>query len=188
MGIPVPVPGSVTDWPCNKVVSFPANTGKDATLLQGQSVALPGTGTGIPIWTPASYLDNSTIFMPIATPPQSTTYTLSVTDTNGCVNSDIVTITVILPTFNGIITTLFTPNGDGINDTWYIQDIQNYQENEVMVFNIHGQLIYSQKNYMNDWKGTYNGKELPDGTYYYVLKFLEDDAIFKGSLDILKNK
>ena len=33
MGIPVPVPGSVTDWPCNKVVSFPANTGKDARTV-----------------------------------------------------------------------------------------------------------------------------------------------------------
>lgn len=167
---------------------FPVFAGNDTTLFQGQSVTLPGSGTGIPIWTPAANLDNSTIFMPVATPPLSTTYILSVTDTNGCVNSDVVIITVILPTFNGIITTLFTPNGDGINDTWYIQDIQNYQDNEVIVFNIHGQQIYSQKNYMNDWKGTYNGKELPDGTYYYVLKFLKDDAIFKGSLDILKNK
>lgn len=167
---------------------FPVFAGNDTTLFQGQSITLPGTGTGIPTWTPTTYLDNSTIFMPVTTPTQSTTYILSVTDTNGCVNSDIVTITVILPIFNGIITTLFTPNGDGINDTWYIQDIENYQDNEVIVFNIHGQQVYSQKNYMNDWKGTYNGKELPDGTYYYVLKFSEDDLLFKGSLDILKNK
>lgn len=167
---------------------FPVYAGNDTALFPGASVLLQGSGTGTPIWTPATGLDSSNVFMPIATPSITTNYILTVTDSNGCVNSDVVVITVILPTFNGIITTLFTPNGDGINDTWYIQNIQNYPDNEVMVFNIHGQQVFDQESYMNDWKGTYNGNELPDGTYYYVLKFLKDDTLFKGSLDILRNK
>jgi gliding motility-associated-like protein len=166
----------------------PVSAGNDTTLFPGGTAVLQGSGNGIPIWTPATYLDNSTIFLPVSTPLQSTTYTLTVTDTNGCVNSDVVIITVSSLTFNGLITTLFTPNGDGINDTWFIENIANYTESEVMVYNTYGQQVFYQKNYQNDWKGTYNGKDLPDGTYYFVLKFADNDNLFKGSVDILRNK
>lgn len=172
----------------NVLAPFPVFAGNDTALFPGASVILQGSGTGTPIWTPGTGLDSSNVFMPIASPSITTNYILTVIDSNGCINSDLVVITVILPIFNGIITTLFTPNGDGINDTWFIQNIQNYPDNEVMVFNIHGQQVFDQESYMNDWKGTYNGKELPDGTYYYVLKFLKNDTLFKGSLDILRNK
>jgi gliding motility-associated-like protein len=87
-----------------------------------------------------------------------------------------------------MISNLFTPNGDGINDMWYIQDIVNYPENEVFVFNIYGQQVFAKQGYMNDWAGTYNGNALPDGTYYYVLKFSDSEIVVKGSLDILRNK
>lgn len=171
------------------LIPFTVSAGMDTTISPGESVILTGTGTGIPLWSPSTGLDNSTIFTPTSTPAVTTTYVLSVTDPNGCINSDAVVITVISPTFNGIITTLFTPNGDGINDNWYIQNIESYPDSEVMVYNIHGQQVYNQTNYMNDWKGTYNGSPLPDGTYYYVLTFSKDESlIFKGSLDILKTK
>lgn len=167
---------------------FPVFAGNDTTIAPGEFVTLAGTGTGIPLWTPSTGLSNSTIFTPVATPLQTTSYTLSVTDMNGCINSDIVVITVIPPVFNGIIATLFTPNGDGYNDNWYIQNIERYTDSEVIVYNVYGQEVYNQKNYMNDWKGTYNGTPLPDGTYYYVLKFSKDEKVYSGSLDILKNK
>jgi gliding motility-associated-like protein len=90
--------------------------------------------------------------------------------------------------FDGTITNLFTPNGDGINDTWFIKDIGKYPESEVFVYNIYGKLVYTKKGYTNDWQGTYNGADLPDGTYYYVLRFEDNDKISKGSLDILRSK
>lgn len=162
--------------------------GNDTIISPGESAILQGSGSGSPFWTPSTGLDSSNVFRPVASPFQSTNYVLTVTDSNGCVNSDGVMITVITPIFNGTITTLFTPNGDGINDAWYIENIENYPDNEVMVFNIHGQQIYSQKGYVNEWKGTYNGKELPDGTYYYILRFAREKELFKGSIDILRNK
>jgi len=90
--------------------------------------------------------------------------------------------------YNGMISNLFTPNADGFNDFWYLQDILNFPDNEVTVYNIYGNQVYNKKAYTNDWAGTYNGAELPDGTYYYVLKFDNSDKIIKGSVDILRNK
>lgn len=164
------------------------NAGNDTSILLGESLTLSGAGNGSLNWSPSNSLNNPYIFNPVSTPASSTTYTLTVTDTNGCSSSDNVTITVLLPEFDGMVSNLFTPNGDGINDTWYIQNIQSFQGNEVFVYNIYGNEVYKKKEYTNDWKGTYNGADLPDGTYYYIIKFEGQDKILKGSVDILRNK
>jgi len=88
----------------------------------------------------------------------------------------------------GKVVNLFTPNGDGINDTFFIKGLNNYDDNEVSIYNIYGNQVFNQKAYKNDWKGTYNGSDLPDGTYYYVVKFSTSDKIIKGSVDILRGK
>lgn len=164
------------------------DAGPGSTITLGQSVTLAGTGNGTPLWTPSSWLSDPAIFNPIATPEITTTYTLFVTDAKNCVNSDTVTITVLKLKYDGKITNLFTPNDDGINDTWYLEDIQKFPDSEVIVYNIYGQEVFSKKGYTNDWKGTYNGDDLPDGTYFYVLRFDNSDTVLKGSLDILRNK
>lgn len=165
---------------------FPVFAGNDTSVIAGQSVQLTGTGTGVPVWAPAGTLDNPTIFTPIATPTTTTTYNLIVTDINGCVNNDGIIVTVISPTFNGVVANLMTPNGDGFNDYWYIQGIQNFPDNKVFVYNIYGNQVYSKEGYMNDWQGTYNGAELPDGTYFYVITFDKPEKVVKGSLDIMR--
>lgn len=168
--------------------SFPASAGNDTSIGYGQSLVLNGSGTGSPTWSPAAGLSNAGIFTPTGMPANTTTYTLSVTDTNGCRSSDNVTVTVIMPEFNGMVSNLFTPNGDGINDTWYIESIRDFPGNEVFVYNIYGNKVFEAKAYANDWKGTYNGAELPDGTYYYILKFDDNSKIIKGSVDLLRSK
>lgn len=164
------------------------SAGNDTTIFLGQSVQLNGTGSGTALWSPIEGLDTTSIFKPTATPTVSTMYLLTVTDNNSCISMDSVLITIDLLEFDGVITNLFTPNGDGINDTWFIKDIEKYPENEVFIFNIYGQTVYTKKGYVNDWQGTYNGAPLPDGTYYYVLRFEDSDKITKGSLDILRSK
>lgn len=169
--------------------SFSVNAGVDVTIGQGQSTTLNGSGTGIPLWLPASSeLDNYNSFNPTATPSVTTNYILSVTDVNSCVNSDTVLVTVISSTFDGIITNVFSPNGDGINDNWYIENIKYYPNNEVTVYNIYGNVVFTEQGYTNDWQGTYNGAPLPDGTYFYVIKINDESPTIKGSLDILRNK
>lgn len=167
---------------------FPVSAGNDTMIDLGTSLVLNGSGTGAAIWSPATGLNSTTLFTPTSTPSADIVYTLTVLDSNGCTNSDNVTITVIFPQFNGMISNLFTPNADGINDTWYIQDIDKFPGNEVFVYNIYGNKVYEKKDYMNDWKGTYNGADLPDGTYYYILKFDAGSKPHKGSVDILRNK
>lgn len=170
------------------IPSFTVTAGNDTTISQGQSITLNGAGNGTPLWSPSSSLDNSSIFNPIATPAITTNYILTVTNINSCVNSDTVIVTVIPFEFTGNITNVFSPNGDGINDNWYIENINYYPENEVTVYNIYGNIVFTKKGYNNDWKGTYNGNPLPDGTYFYVVKINESSPTLKGSLDIIKNK
>ncbi len=166
----------------------PVNAGVDTTLFAGQAIKLHGTGSGTPLWSPPLGLDSFAIFRPTASPAVTTVYTLTVVDRHSCIASDSVKITIKLREFKGIVANLLTPNGDGVNDSWYIQDILNYPANEVFIYNIYGSLVYTKKGYTNDWQGTYNGSPLPDGTYYYVLKFDDTDYLNKGSLDILRNK
>lgn len=166
----------------------PVDAGLFKTITVGQSVTLAGIGTGTALWTPSTGLSDPASFTPVAKPETTTTYTLYVTDSKNCVNSDTVTINVLKLKYDGKITSLFTPNGDGVNDTWYLENIQEFPDNEVMVYNIYGQEVMRKKGYNNDWKGTYNGEDLPDGTYFYVLKFENTDTVFKGTIDILRNK
>lgn len=172
----------------NVLVQNTVTAGSDVTISQGQSTILNGSGTGTPLWIPASGLDNSAIFNPIATPIETTNYILTISDANSCISSDTVLITVLPITFDGLISSVFTPNGDGINDNWYIENINFYPENEVTVYNIYGNSVFNKKGYNNDWQGTFNGAPLPDGTYFYVIQINTSNSVLKGSLDILKSK
>ena len=85
------------------------------------------------------------------------------------------------------ISNAFTPDGDGINETWVIEGIQNYPDNELLVFNRWGNLVFSADGYLNTWDGTSNsslnvgGTELPTGTYFYVLDTKDESAgVLKG--------
>ena len=73
----------------------------------------------------------------------------------------------------------FTPNGDGINDTWLIINIENHPNSFVRVFNRWGDEVFSKRNYQSDWDGTNRGKDLPEaGSYYYQI-----DLDGNGSVD-----
>jgi len=167
----------------------PVNAGTDTIINIGQSVTLNGSGTGTPLWLPlSSGLTNNGILNPTATPTITTNYILTITDGNSCVSSDSLLITVLPIVFDGKISNVFTPNGDGINDSFYIENISYYPDNEVSIYNIYGLTVFSQIGYKNDWQGTYNNATLPDGTYFYIIKIGKSGDVFKGSLDILRNK
>jgi gliding motility-associated-like protein len=71
-----------------------------------------------------------------------------------------------------VITTVFSPNNDGINDEFIISCLEGglFKDNTLVVYNQWGDKVYSASPYKNDWKGTYNGDDLPDGTYFYVFR------------------
>ena len=70
----------------------------------------------------------------------------------------------------------FTPDGDGINDQFIIPGIDNYSSVELFIYNRYGNLVYEDGAYENDWNGTNRkGMDLPDGTYFYILKLDGED-------------
>ena len=62
----------------------------------------------------------------------------------------------------------FSPNGDDVNETFTITGLEQFPNNSLMIYNRWGNLVYEVDGYRNDWNGTWNGKDLPDGTYFYV--------------------
>ncbi|HEY8690220.1 MAG TPA: PKD domain-containing protein [Chitinophagaceae bacterium] len=146
------------------------NAGPDRAVLEAASITLEPIVTGNALqylWTPNQYLNDATILTPTVLGVQDITYTLSVTGTGGCIFSDQVFVKVLK--FPNVPNT-FTPNNDGINDTWVIDHLADYPNVRVQVFNRYGQLVFESKGYTKPWDGTMNGKSLPFGTYYYVIE------------------
>ena len=147
------------------------DAGPDKEIIAGTSIILEGSADGTyPVtWTPTVGLTFSVNapLRPIASPTITTTYTISAGE-GGCADSDEVTVTV-RPAIR--IPNAFTPNGDGRDDTWQIEFIEQYPDNTVSVFNRWGNRIFSADNYSraNEWRGDINGQPAPVGTYYYVV-------------------
>lgn len=171
---------TVTVWPLPI-----ANAGNDTTISKGYTAQLNGSGGADYEWTPTESLSNASIANPVAKPLVTTTYTLLVTDANGCQDSDEVTVFVNEDYLVQATNTL-TPNGDGKNDFWYIINIETYPDVEVLIFDRWGTEVYTSKAYNNDWDGTYKDSKLPEGTYYYVIRFEGSDRLYKGAVNILR--
>jgi gliding motility-associated-like protein len=148
------------------------NAGPDKTIMIGSSVQLNGSTNGTVqsvLWTPSATLSGANTFTPTATPQATTTYTMTVKDLNNCSSVDSATVNVIMNCVKPM--EAFTPNGDGINDKWLVTSGSCTDRVYVKVFNRYGNMVYRKDNYSNDWDGTYNGKPVADGTYYYVVTF-----------------
>ncbi len=156
---------------------------KDTIIDQGNTIPLLATGQGTPSWFPAESMSSPNSFATQATPYSSTWYYLTASK-NGCSSRDSVFIQVNEGEYQGMIANTITPNGDGINDAFYIEHIEVFKSSDLSIFNEYGQLIFHESPYLNDWKGTYNNSRLPDGVYYYVLKFSDKSKLFKGSITI----
>ncbi len=82
--------------------------------------------------------------------------------------------------------TVFTPNGDGVNDRFIIKDIDKFPTNSIKLFNRWGNLVFEASPYQNNWNGyqqsatTADSAELPVGTYFYILDLGDGSAVKKG--------
>jgi gliding motility-associated-like protein len=189
---PIPV---VDAWPRDKI------TQNIDTISKGQSIDLNASATGYQlnessfVWDPSGsdFLEGSNVGTTVTTSQvlaADQIYTVEVTDGFGCTETATVTV-IVLDDFNLRPYNLITPNGDGMNDTWAIENIWAYPEAEVVIFNRYGMIVYEGNNYFNNpWDGTNqdNGKMLPDGPYYYVITHPDHpDTVYKGAINLIKN-
>jgi len=158
----------------------------DDSITLGNSVQVTATGGTQYSWSPSDGLDNANSESPMAAPLATTVYLVTVSDMNGCRDMDTVVIYVDQSTINLNIPNLFTPNGDGINEVWRIDNSELCGSCEVNIFNRWGNEVFSGADCVIDWDGTKNGKQLSDGTYYYILNCLGTGEFYKGAVTILR--
>ncbi|MGI9159589.1 MAG: gliding motility-associated C-terminal domain-containing protein [Saprospiraceae bacterium] len=84
------------------------------------------------------------------------------------------------------IPTVITPNGDGVNDLFFVPclNVDSVLDNEVTIFNQWGDEVFHAQPYDNNWEGTFNGEPLPTGTYFFVVKFNGNAGVKTGFLII----
>jgi gliding motility-associated-like protein len=161
------------------------NAGINIEIDEGEHVELTSNvtngGNYTVEWSPAETLDNPASTNPVAYPKGTTIYNLKVTTSTGCIAESSVKVTVSPFVFPNT----FTPNGDGTNDTWQLKKLQKFTNNQVWIYNRWGQLMFYSKGYAAAWDGTFEGKKLPTGVYYYIIKIADLDTTRKGSVTIV---
>jgi gliding motility-associated-like protein len=161
------------------------------TIYSGQEVAIEVTlvtpiDSAFYTWLELDGLDCYDCINPIARPERTTTYLVTVTDPfTSCQDTAYVTI-IVKDETNIFIPNAITPNGDGMNDVWVIRELVTFPDNEVIILNRWGDQVFSASPYRNDFDGTYNGKELPAGTYYYIIKLDNISESVSGPITIVK--
>ncbi|WP_304610916.1 PKD domain-containing protein [Mucilaginibacter sp. UR6-11] len=154
------------------VVSLPTQY----TILEGEQVTLrpvANVAGGAALtykWSPSTGLSRDNIADPVVNVTDDTRYTLTVTSEN-IVESSCSTVlqTEVKVLKLPVIPNAFTPNGDGINDTWDIKYLNEYPNAVVEIFNRFGVKVFYANGYARAWDGRFNGGDLPVGTYYYII-------------------
>ena len=110
-------------------------------------------------------------------------YSVVVTNSDGCMGTAVVNVSLYTDNENCVISQGISPNGDGLNDVLDLSFLNNRTGiNSFQVFNRNGTTVYEFVNYSNQWGGqTTDGEELPTGTYYYVLGLNAEDPVFGSS-------
>jgi len=135
------------------------------------------------LWTPSGDFPDPTILRPTLLAMHNQQYTLTATGQGNCTASSSLTVKILKPV---IVPNSFSPNGDGINDTWKIPNLSDYPGCNVEVYNRYGQLVYRSYGYGTPWDGRYNGSVLPFATYYYIITLKNGFAPVTGSVTIVK--
>jgi gliding motility-associated-like protein len=167
----------------------------DSTLTAGATLQLSSAFGPYSIdsissytWSPGAGLNCIDCPSPLASPyANQTTYTLLVTYNQGCQVSASVQITV-----NGqppvYVPNAFTPNGDGVNDVWYVYGT-SIKDVKATVFNKWGEKVFESDDQSVGWDGTYKGQLQPPGVYVYIVDIVYlngETATKQGSLSVIR--
>lgn len=189
-----------TDTGYVPVIVYPyplADAGQDQTITVGTSVTLtPKLSADVTTvkWWPDKWLSCTTCPTPVASPKQTTTYSLEVRNDGGCLTRDNVTLHVVCVEGNLFMPNTFSPNADGVNDVFYPRGKGIYGIKMFRVFNRWGEVVFEQGNFQaNDitkgWTGTYKGKLASQDVYVYTIDIVcENNQVFsfKGNIALIR--
>ncbi|MBL0309631.1 MAG: gliding motility-associated C-terminal domain-containing protein [Bacteroidetes bacterium] len=163
---------------------FLLDAGNPISIPAGQSTTLnPVIGTPSftsIVWSPPATLTCSDCQNPVATPPATTYYTITVTDDAGCVVSDSVLVTIIAEQL--LIPTAFSPNGDGMNDIFRSKN-DNLSKFNLQVYNRWGEKVFETDNVSDGWDGTFRTVAQGLGVYAWQCQYQ-----FAGTTKIITAK
>jgi gliding motility-associated-like protein len=156
--------------------------GNDTVVGLTQFFILDQPAHGTAVFLP----DGSVNYVPEAnycdeTVPDSFTYVIC--NLAGC---DTATVFVTVQCTGFEVFDGFSPNEDGVNDFFKITGLQNYPNHKLYVYNRWGNLIFEAVNYQSDWDGIWNGRKVPDGTYFYLLDLGDGSKPRSGYIQIMR--
>jgi gliding motility-associated-like protein len=172
------------------VVNIISNKG--TSISKGETVVLSASSNdGVSYsWSNVAGIISGTQTAELTVRPlETTTYTVTVTNANGCQTTTNFTIQVNEDFMALKAENFMTPNGDGINDTWVVHNIDAYPNHSLKIVDRAGRIVYEARNYKNDWDGTFKGAPLQQGTYYYIFQFGIKNAVpKKGFITIVRSE
>jgi gliding motility-associated-like protein len=167
------------------VFNYPKlNLGPDVTIAIGSSYQIPATGSADIVsvnWLPVTGLSCANCLAPLATPQNTTTYVATAVNNGTCALSDSVKITVVCTDNNFFVPNTFSPNGDGVNDVFYVRGKGLNIIPSMVIFNRWGQIVFEKRDFApNDpaagWDGMFDGKKAPVDVYIYTIQIICDNS------------
>lgn len=165
------------------------DAGNDTTIMFGDPANLTATtnSSGSFYWEPSFNVVCPSCQNTQANPEETTTYIVTITDTNGCSASDTIMVTV---EFENVVfvPNIFSPNGDGNNDVVYVR-AQGVEKLHFYIYNRWGELVFETQDINIGWDGTYNGEPLNKAVFVYYVEVTFNDGseiIQKGDITLMK--
>ena len=175
-----------SDSPIISVYSFYIDAGEDLTVAAGTAVNLNGMTSATDYnWEPSILFANPSELSTVVFPEQTTVLTLIATE-NNCVLTDNLTITILEEIS---IPNMFSPNNDGINDSWIIKGIEKYPNNRIVIYDRWGQEVFKSSSYNSEkaWNGRVKSNIVTEGVFYFVLELNnEEKKQYKGSITVIR--
>lgn len=159
---------------------------RDIYILAGGERKIEASATGLGLtyrWSPATGLSRTDVLNPVIMGDSDMQYTLAISSSQGCTIIENIRIHVLKALY---APNAFSPNGDGINDTWVLKYIDTYPKATVDIFNRNGEKVFSSIGYENPFNGNYRNEPLPVGTYYYIINPKNGQKNITGSLTLIR--
>ena len=139
-------------------------------------------------WSPPDGLSCTDCLNPIASPSESTTYQITISTPDGCQRTVSGSVSVELPCKGVAIPTIFSPNGDGLNDEICIQNQHCVETFELAIYNRWGELVFYTNNPNECWDGSFRGQPAQIGVYAYKV-FANANGLFleeSGNISLVR--